>query len=136
MCVGGCRRTDAGLRFACEIPCLPPATLVSRPLLLHHHLLDPPEPPAPPRLQHLDLDAVAEAQEQRAGTALTPMATSEVTTATSASRSMPHASSSASIGSRAPRKVSPVPWYIIGSWYRNAGISALRALRTSSACER
>ena len=28
------------------------------------------------------------------------------------------------------------PWYISGSLYRNSGISALRALRTSSPCDR
>ncbi len=42
----------------------------------------------------------------------TPIGTSSVITATSASRSMPKASSATSIGSVGPRKPSEAPWYI------------------------
>ncbi|MNQ20239.1 hypothetical protein D3C85_333240 [compost metagenome] len=50
-----------------------------------------------------------------ASSTLAPMATSPVITATSASRSMPHSSDRAKIGSRGPMKLSEPPWYISGS---------------------
>ena len=43
-----------------------------------------------------------------------PIRTSSVMTATSASRSMPHSSDSARIGSRGPMKLSDPPWYMSG----------------------
>ncbi len=61
-----------------------------------------------------------------------PMATSPVTTATSASKSMPQSSLAATMSSHGPRKSSLPPWYISGSVQKLAGISALRARRTSS----
>ena len=60
------------------------------------------------------------------------MGTSSVMTATSASRSMPCASEIASMGSHGPMKSSLPPWYISGSVQKLGGISAPRALRTSS----
>ena len=67
-----------------------------------------------------------------ASSADAPIGTSSVMTATSPSRSMPHASSASAIASRAPRNVSDPPWYISGSVQKLAGISAPRARRTSS----
>ena len=68
----------------------------------------------------------------RAASAVTPMATSSVITATSPSMSMPKASSAARMASRGPMKASEPPWYISGSCRKLGGISAPRALRTSS----
>ena len=67
-----------------------------------------------------------------AASAEVPIATSPVTTATSASKSMPQSSLAATMSSRGPRKSSLPPWYISGSVQKLAGISALRARRTSS----
>ena len=66
---------------------------------------------------------------QRAGV---PIGTSSVTTATSASRSMPQSSLVASIGSRGPTKLSEAPWYMSGSVQNRSGSSAPRAFLTSS----
>ncbi len=69
-----------------------------------------------------------------ASSAVVPYGTSSVITATSASKSMPQASSAARIGSVGPMKLSEPPWYISGSVQNDGGISAPRALRTSSTC--
>ena len=61
-----------------------------------------------------------------------PIGTSPVTTAISASRSMPR-SSAATMSSRAPRKGSEQPWYIIGSLFHQEGSSCLRDFQISSA---
>jgi hypothetical protein len=67
-----------------------------------------------------------------ASAGVTPMGTSPVTTATSASKSMPQSSLAARIGSQGPRKESEPPWYISGSLQKDSGISAPRAFLTSS----
>ncbi|MNP40598.1 hypothetical protein D3C76_1342500 [compost metagenome] len=64
--------------------------------------------------------------------ALVPMGTSSVMTATSDSKSMPHSSDPMTMGPRGARKLSEPPWYIRGSCQKLSGISAPRALRTSS----
>ena len=61
-----------------------------------------------------------------------PSGRSPVTTATSASKSMPQSSVSASMGACGGTKLSEPPWYISGSVQNDAGISLPRALRTSS----
>ncbi|MNN03965.1 hypothetical protein D3C81_1166790 [compost metagenome] len=61
-----------------------------------------------------------------------PIFTSPVMTATSASKSMPKASLAHTMSSCGPRKSSEPPWYISGSVQNSGGISAPRALRTSS----
>ncbi len=61
-----------------------------------------------------------------------PIGRSPVTTATSASKSMPQSSLAAKIGSQGPAKLSEPPWYISGSVQNSGGNSAPRALRTSS----
>ena len=58
---------------------------------------------------------------------LTPIGTSSVITATSASKSMPQSSSAISMSSTGPSMVSEPPWYISGSSRKLAGISAPRA---------
>ncbi len=68
----------------------------------------------------------------RAEPAVSPIGTSSRITATSPSKSMPQAASASGIGSRGPRKESEPPWYISGSLQKEGGISAPRALRTSS----
>ena len=67
-----------------------------------------------------------------ASSAVAPIGTSSVMTATSPSRSMPQASSASSMASQGPRNASEPPWYISGSVQKLAGISAPRARRTSS----
>ena len=61
-----------------------------------------------------------------------PIVTSPVTTATSPSKSMPQSALANVAGSQGPRKSSLPPWYISGSPKKLSGISAPRALRTSS----
>ncbi len=67
-----------------------------------------------------------------ASAALTPIGTSSVITATSASKSIPQASSAIGMSSRGARNESEPPWYMSGSVQKLSGISAPRALRTSS----
>jgi hypothetical protein len=78
------------------------------------------------------LTRVTSTMWRAAVSALTPIGTSSVTTTTSASKSMPKDSSAARIGSVGPRKPSDTAWYMSGSRRNEGGISAPRALRTSS----
>jgi len=71
-----------------------------------------------------------------AASGVTPMGTSSTITATSASRSMPQSSLASGTSSRGPMKLSEPPWYMSGSSRKLGGISAPRALRTSSTCQR
>ena len=67
-----------------------------------------------------------------ASSAVAPMGTSSVITATSPSMSMPQSSLAATMASHGPMKLSDPPWYMSGSVQKEAGMSALRAFRTSS----
>ena len=67
-----------------------------------------------------------------ASAAAMPMGTSSSTTATSASKSMPNSSLATGTSSVGARKPSLTAWYMSGSSRKLGGISAPRALRTSS----
>ena len=68
----------------------------------------------------------------RAASGEMPIGTSSTMTPISPSKSMPQASSPASMSSLGPMKESEPPWYISGSVQKDGGISTPRALRTSS----